>query len=290
MEESPVLEPAGADDLAEMDVESAAGLVVDPTEPEPASPPRTPPWAWALIGVGVLILAGQVVLGLLIQQRSTSLDEAVSAEGQRLDGVDARIDRMGDVLGRVGLKLEEIEAASVSGGASVAPAATGTPTGGLPPIPRGGADPAVGMTLGSFTARDWTTGADLTVAPSERAKVILVWAHWCPYCQQELPIMSTLHSSGALDEFTAVDFLTITTFIDESRPNPLEPYLKDQAFGFPVLVDGNSSLAAALGVQAVPAWVIVGADGAVLGRFTGAIPEEQVLGVFGEVQRIQTDG
>jgi thiol-disulfide isomerase/thioredoxin len=290
MEDSPVLEPTADDVIAEVEVEQATGLVVEPTEPQAPEPSKTPTWAWALIGLGVLILAGQVVLGLLIQQRSGSLDDAVAAEGQRLDGVDARIDRLGDVLGRVGLQLEEIEAASVRGSVSAAPTATGTPAGGLPPIPQGGADPAIGMTLGSFTAHDWTADADLTVGPSERAKVILVWAHWCPYCQQEMPILEGLYSSGALDEFTAVDFLTITTFIDESRPNPLEPYLEDQAFGFPVLVDGDSSLAAALGVQAVPAWVIIGADGAILGRFTGAIPEQQVLGVFGEVQRIQTGG
>ena len=290
MDDSPVLEPAGDDVVDDSEVESAPRLIVQHTEPPVPSPAKTPRWAWALIGIGVLILAGQVFLGLLIQQRSTAIDEAVAADGQRLDGVDARIDRLGDVLGKLGLQLEEIEAASVRDSVSAAPTATGTPTGGLPPIPQGGADPAIGMTLGSFTAHDWTAGADLTVASSEKAKVILVWAHWCPYCQQEMPILDGLYSSGVLDEFTAVDFLTITTFIDESRPNPLEPYLEDQAFGFPVLVDGDSSLAAALGVRAVPAWVIVGADGAVLGRFTGAIPEEQVLGIFGEVQRIQTGG
>ncbi len=256
---------------------------------EPAGS-RTPGWAWALIGLAVLLLAGQVVLGLLIQQRSASIDTAVAGESARLDGIDARITRLGDVVGQLGLQLEEREAVTAASGSSQAPIVSSQQTTGLPPIPQGGADPAVGMTLGSFTAPDWRTGADHTVEASDQARIILVWAHWCPYCQQELPIITELLEAGSLDGFPDVEFLSITTFIDPSRPNPLEPYLTENQFDFPVLVDADGSLAAALGIQAVPAWVVIDDTGVVLGRFTGAIPAEQVLGVFGEVQRIQTEG
>lgn len=257
--------------------------------PPAAGPHPTPGWAKLLIALGVVLLAGQVVLGLLVQQRSTALDEAIAADGARLDGVDAQIGRVADLVGQLETRLSDLEL-TATGSSSPVPMLSAPTTTGLPLIPRGGPDPAVGMTLGSFTATDWRTGDEYTVENSEKAKVILVWAHWCPYCQQELPIMTGLVTSGALEAFPDVEFVSVTTFIDETRDNPLEPYLTEQQFDFPVLVDGDDSLATRMGVQAVPAWVVVNGSGVVLGRFTGAIPEEQVLGVFGEVQRLQAEG
>ncbi len=264
--------------------------------PEPEGPSESsvkqasPGWARILIGLAVLILGGQVALGIVLHQRATAIADSITVEAVRLDGVDARIDRMGDLIGRLGLQVEQIEVAAASGGASEAPSLGGQATDGLPAVPEGGPDPAVGLILIDFTAPDWTTGTDVTVGSSDRALVILIWAHWCPYCQQELPIMQDLVSTGALDAFTNVEFLSITTFIDEARPNPLEPYLTERSFDFPVLVDDDGSIAAALGIRAVPSWVVLDGEGTVLGRFTGAIPHEQVLSVFTEVERIQSEG
>ena len=69
----------------------------------------------------------------------------------------------------------------------------------------------------------------------------------------------------------------------------LGDYLETEQWGFPVLIDSDDSIAAQLGVRAVPAWVILDADNTVLGRFTGAIPREQVLGIFAELQRLQDE-
>lgn len=279
------------EELPQADGQPDADLTqpVEAAPPSVVEPPSVPGWAKLLIALGVLLLAGQVILGLLVQHRSTIIDEAVAADSALLDDVDARIDRLGDLIGQVEDQLDEIEP-TASGGSSQAPSISSPTSTGLPLIPRSGPDPAVGMTLGSFAASDWRTGDDYTVEESEKAKIILVWAHWCPYCQQELPIMAGLVASGALEAFPDVEFVSVTTFVDDTRDNPLEPYLIDQQFEFPVLMDADDSLATRLGVQAVPAWVVINGSGVVLGRFTGAIPEEQVLGVFGEVQRLQTDG
>lgn len=279
------------EELPQADGQPEADLTqpVEAAPPSVVEPPSVPGWAKLLIALGVLLLSGQVILGLLVQHRSTIIDEAVAADSALLDDVDARIDRLGDLIGQVEDQLDEIEP-TASGGSSQAPSISSPTSTGLPLIPRSGPDPAVGMTLGSFAASDWRTGDDYTVEESEKAKIILVWAHWCPYCQQELPIMAGLVASGALEAFPDVEFVSVTTFVDDTRDNPLEPYLIDQQFEFPVLMDADDSLATRLGVQAVPAWVVINGSGVVLGRFTGAIPEEQVLGVFGEVQRLQTDG
>lgn len=260
-----------------------------PPEPDPPTPtvaPNRPAWATALIVLGVLVLVGQIALGILVVDRTSTLSESVAANQEALDGVDARIDRLGSVVGVVASRLDAIEAS----GASQAPAVAAPSGDALPPIPDSGPDEAVGVELAAFTADDWTSGSAYTVGPSDTAKIVLIWAHWCPYCQQELPIVQQLIDESALDEFPDVELVSLSTFMDPTRPNPLEPYLEAEQWDFPVLLDPDDSLAARLGVRAVPAWVVLDADNTVLGRFTGAIPGEQVLGIFSELQRIRDEG
>jgi len=257
----------------------------EPETPSPTAPTKRPGWATALIAVGVLILAGQAVLAGLLINRAGSLEESVAANAQGIDGVDARIDRLGSVVGVLTGRLDSLEASGVS----AAPAVE-TTADGLPPFTQGEADPALGMTLGEFSAEDWTSGEIYTVGPSDTSKIVLIWAHWCPYCQQELPIVQGLIDEGALDAYPDIEFVTVTTFEDPSRGNPLDEYLEAEQWDFPVLLDEDESLAARLGVQSVPAWVVLDAEGTVLGRFTGAIPGEQVLGIFEELQRITESG
>ncbi len=241
--------------------------------------------ATALMVVVGLLFVTQVLFGVFLLTRTTETDSRLASIEQAVDGIDARVDRLDSVAGSLGGRLDGLEAS----GASAAPI-DGT-SAGLPPIPDpGNTDTAVGLTVPAFTALDRTSGGELTVGPSDTSKIILVWAHWCPYCQQELPIMQDLLSSGDLDEFPSVEFVSLTTFIDPSRPNPLDEYLEEMRFGFPVLMDPDDSLATTLGVRAVPAWVVLDAQGTVLGRFTGAIPREQVLGVFAEVERLSGEG
>jgi thiol-disulfide isomerase/thioredoxin len=257
----------------------------EPEPPTPAPEQGRPGWATALIVLGVLILVGQVALGALLLDRASTLDESVAANQQALDGVDARIDRLGSVVGVMTSRLDSIEAS----GASQAPVVAAPSGDALPPIPDGGPDEAIGLTLNAFTANDWTSGSEYTVGPSGTAKIVLIWAHWCPYCQQELPIVQSLVDDAALDGFPDVELVSVSTFEDPTRPNPLGAYLEAEQWDFPVLLDSDQSLAAKLGVRAVPAWVILDADNTVLGRFTGAIPREQVLGIFAELQRLQDE-
>ena len=180
--------------------------------------------------------------------------------------------------------------ASIASARSSACSPAATVSDALPPVPREGADPAIGTTVGEFSAEDWTSGATYTVGPSDTAKIVLIWAHWCPYCQQELPIVQGLIDDGSLEAYPSVEFVSISTFEDPTRGNPLQTYLETEQWDFPVLLDQDQSLAARLGIQSVPSWLILDEEGTVLGRFTGAIPGEQVLGIFEELQRVTDAG
>ena len=109
-----------------------------------------------------------------------------------------------------------------------------------------------------------------------------------PYCQQEIPMLQEVVDDGALDAYDAIHLQTVTTFIDPDRPNHLVPYLEELGLPYPVVVDTDGSIASALGMSAVPAWIVTGPDGEVLGRFTGAIGRDAFLSVAEEAQRIAT--
>jgi thiol-disulfide isomerase/thioredoxin len=129
-----------------------------------------------------------------------------------------------------------------------------------------------GDTVAPITGTEWSSGEEITVDFADGTpRLVMVWAHWCPYCQQELPGLAELAATGGIPE--GVELVTITTSIDPTRGNPLDDYLAGLQPGFAVIVDGDGRLAAALRTTAFPYWVIVAGDGTVLGSATGALPE-----------------
>jgi thiol-disulfide isomerase/thioredoxin len=154
----------------------------------------------------------------------------------------------------------------------------------LPPLPREGQDPALGLLLGEFGGTEYYSASELSFDPADGTpRAIFIWAHWCPYCQQEIPIVQNwaIETTAAYDH---IELLSVTTSIDPTRPNPLEPYLDEGEYDFPVLVDPDGALAAHFGVTAFPFWVFTGPDGTVLARIAGLIQEEQLISILDQLE------
>ncbi len=129
----------------------------------------------------------------------------------------------------------------------------------------------------------------MTFNPADgKARAWLVWAHWCPYCQQELPIVADWHASRA-DESPNLELVSITTGMDDTAANPLVPYLETNQFTFPVLMEKSGVLSRQLGVNAFPFWVFAGPDGTVLGRTAGLLAEEQLLSIFDQLEQLAAE-
>ncbi len=94
-------------------------------------------------------------------------------------------------------------------------------------------------------------------------------------------------NAGDLEEF---ELVSVTTAMDETASNPLVPYLNDNQFPFPVLVDEDGSLTRKLGVNAFPFWVFVAPDGTVVGRAAGYIETEDLASIFGELNAMAGAG
>jgi thiol-disulfide isomerase/thioredoxin len=107
--------------------------------------------------------------------------------------------------------------------------------------------------VGSGTV-DWNTYKG-------RKVVLSIWASWCPHCQAELPVISSVvaeHPDVSLGQ--------------EPGPSP-EEYMEEHNLMFPVAVDdAKSTLARAFGVSLLPTVYFVNSDGKVSSEW----PNEQM--------------
>lgn len=260
-----------------------------------AAPTRRPVWPIvAALAVGALLAANVAVLVLVrsdvasVADRIGALEGNVGAIGSAVDEASAAI---GDVESRVGGvegQLGDLAASAASAaGASAAPTdGAAAIEGALPRFAPGQPDAALGAVLGTVAGPEWYSGDAVTIDPADgTARAWMVWAHWCPYCQEELPELKAWHEANAAG-LTNFELVSVTTSIDPSRGNPLEAYLQDEAFPFPVIVDADGTLTNLFGVNAFPFWVFTGPDGAVLGRSAGLLQAEQFAEIFRQLDEI----
>jgi thiol-disulfide isomerase/thioredoxin len=145
----------------------------------------------------------------------------------------------------------------------------------LPAYSTGAAsDPAIGLPAPEFSGLSFD-GSTVSVSHDGRAKLLLFLAHWCPHCQNEVPVVQDWLDAGSLP--AGVDLVSISTSSDPNRPNyPPSAWLEREGWTAPVVVDSANAIANAYGLTAFPYWVAVDADGNVADRLTGELTPEQI--------------
>lgn len=140
----------------------------------------------------------------------------------------------------------------------------------LPALSDSGADPAIGMTIPTIVGKDFD-GNTVELKPGEPT-VVVIMAHWCAHCQQEIPSIVKWTNAGDLS--SDVKVVGISTAVNESNGNfPPASWLQREAWTFPTIADSkrNESLGA-LGVSGYPTMIAVRADGTVGLRMSGEQP------------------
>lgn len=201
-----------------------------------------------------------------------------------------------DVLAESGPVLASDDVADLGSGASSNANQSSAPDGGpsssdpggnLPRFLGGGADAALGRSLGELTGFEYYGGENVVVDPADGvARAYMVWAHWCPYCQEELPLLAEWHGANAAD-LENFELVSVTTAIDETADNPLVPYLDANEFPFSVLVDEDGRLSQQLGANAFPFWVFTAPDGTVVGRAAGLIEPDDLDSIFQQLDELE---
>jgi thiol-disulfide isomerase/thioredoxin len=154
-----------------------------------------------------------------------------------------------------------------SGVAVAAPAIDGSP---LPAFPGSGAsDPAVGQPAPVVTGTDFD-GKPAAIAADGRPKAVIFLAHWCPHCQEEVPVVQGWVTAGGVPD--GVDVIAVATAIDPAGPNyPPDAWLQREGWSSPVIADPTNSVSQAYGLTAFPFWVFIGPDGDVRARVIGKL-------------------
>lgn len=140
---------------------------------------------------------------------------------------------------------------------------------------QGTADPSVGFEAPTVQGADFD-GTEVLVEPDGRPKILLFLAHWCPFCQNEVPVVVSWVNGGNLPD--NVDLIGITTSTDRLRPNyPPSVWLDNEGWTEPVIVDsGINVVAGSFGLNAFPFWVFLNGDGTVHSRMSGELGANQL--------------
>ena len=238
----------------------------------------------------IIAIAAGIVAVLALQVftliSASGTDDQVAALEEQVDEVAFDVSEVRRSVVDLDRKVDELAAkaplAPSASGASAAVAPT-APDGSLPPFEQGQPDAALGIALGDVTGPEYYSETDVTIDPADgTTRAWLVWAHWCPHCQRELPPLSEWYEANAAN-YPNVELVSISTSIDDSRGNPLVPYLDELQLTFPAIVDADLMLAEQLGANAFPFWVFTGPDGTTLLRVAGFLELEQVEEIFSQL-------
>ncbi len=247
--------------------------------------------AKVLLSIIALLLVAVLALQVIQLNRLDATREHVVALTE--DVTDLKpLRRDVDILGDQVAALDgQIEAAVSAAGASPAAIPTQSADGSLPPFQDSANDAAVlgQMTHATISGNDYYTNADFTWSPDDgKARVWLIWAHWCPYCQSELPDLDSWWIENS-SRFPNVELVTISTAIDDTRSNPLVPYLDAEQFPFPVVVDESGAVSQMFGTTAFPFWVVTDNTGTVVLRVAGALGIESVDQIFAQLETMSAE-
>lgn len=134
---------------------------------------------------------------------------------------------------------------------------------------------ATGLAAPEVVGQDFNDN-EVRIVNDGRAKAIVFLAHWCRFCQAEVPIVQEWLDSGGGVE--GIDIYTVATSMDSTRGNfPPSEWLERENWTAPVIRDDKeSSVYSAYGGWGFPFWTFVNADGTVELRVSGRMPIEQL--------------
>jgi len=88
--------------------------------------------------------------------------------------------------------------------------------------------------------------------------VLLFWTTWCPYCREELRVLSDKYAQLAVDgwQLFAVDIAESASKVDS--------FVKRYSLPFKVLLDKTTSVAKSFQVMGVPTYIFINKDGYII--------------------------
>jgi len=129
----------------------------------------------------------------------------------------------------------------------------------------------VGAQAPAIDLPDVRAGRARVVLAELRGTPVLVnfWATWCTPCRQEMPLLGAAHKRlGDKLAILGVD-------VKDNRAEAVR-FLADRSIDYPSAYDPDASLRRSFEFVGLPVTVLVGRDGRVLDRVTGAVTRSRL--------------
>ena len=137
------------------------------------------------------------------------------------------------------------------------------------------ADPGLGAVAPTLRGTD-INGESIEIGPDGRPKAVVFVAHWCPHCQDEVPVLTDLISQGELP--AEMDLYVVSTAVFDDRENyPPSAWLTDSGIDAPIMLDSEEFEALiAYGGGGFPFTVYLDSENRVLKRTQGTASPELI--------------
>lgn len=144
--------------------------------------------------------------------------------------------------------------------------------GGLLPDADKNPQELVGQPVPSLTGTG-LNGETINIGADGKPKIVAFMAHWCPHCQNEVPVVREWLASGGLRP--DVGFYAVSTGLSPSAPNyPPSKWFERERWVVPTLRDDAlGSAHSAWGGGSFPYFVVVDSDGNVVQAVSGALDQ-----------------
>jgi len=126
---------------------------------------------------------------------------------------------------------------------------------------------AIGQPVPEFTVRT-LQGDSARIAAGEPVTLLHVWATWCGPCQKEFPEIEAIQR-----EFAPRGLRIVAVSVDEGDDDPVRAFAQDKGATFEIGRDPEGSVRRLYQGIGVPESYLISADGRLLVRQFGAIPE-----------------
>ena len=154
----------------------------------------------------------------------------------------------------------------------------------LPGFDSASTDASIGMTAPIVSGKGFT-GTEITTDGAGTPTLLVFLAHWCQFCQREVPLLVQWEKDGLTP--TGVDVIAVATGTDPANPNfPPSEWLAREEFPalWPVIADSADKKAAnAFGLSGYPYFVLVDAQGNVFKRLSGEIPMDELTAIIDQM-------
>lgn len=141
-------------------------------------------------------------------------------------------------------------------------------------------------------APDFTTttldGQSVTLSEMIGQKAVLVnfWATWCAPCQEEVPILNTIHEALKGADVEIVSLMEDDAASDEDRKKALDRFKAKIPVGFPVYMDRDQMIADLYQTYKIPESFLIDKKGVVVEKISGPIDPSAKNRVIGTLREL----